>query len=60
MIHRAVTLVVVMVLAELALALLALNAVANFDGRRLITLAVVLIGAAVVVVGFSSKRYYRR
>lgn len=53
-IHRAVTLVVMM-----ALALLAVDALARFDGRSLIALAVVLVGVAAGDIGFSWKRYYK-
>ncbi len=59
-IHRAVTLVVMMVLALFALALLVLNAVASFNGHSLIALVVVLVGAAAGGIGFSWNRYYKR
>ena len=59
-IHRAVTLVAMMVLAVGALALLLITGIANFDSHSLIALAVVLVAAAAGGVGFSWKRYYRR
>ncbi len=59
-VHRAITLVVMMLLAGAALALFAMKAVANFDGRSLIALGVVLLGAAAGGVGFSWNRYYKR
>jgi hypothetical protein len=54
--HRAVVLVVMMLLALGALALL----VANAGGQSLVALGVVLAVAAVGGIGFSWKRYYRR
>jgi hypothetical protein len=59
-IHRAATLVVVMVLAVGVLALLMVGAVANFDGHSLVALMVVLAAAAAGGIAFSWKRYYRR
>jgi hypothetical protein len=59
-IHRAVTLVAMMLLAVGALVLLLINGIANFDSHSLIALGVVLVAAAAGGVGFSWKRYYRR
>lgn len=59
-IHRAVTLVAMMLLAVGALALLLTPGIANFDSHSLIALVVVVIAAAVGGVAFSWKRYYRR
>ena len=58
--HRAVTLVAMMLLAVAALALLLVSGIANFDSHSLIALVVVLIAAAAGGIGFSWKRYYRR
>ena len=58
--HRAVTLVAMMLLAVGALALLLINGIANFDSHSLIALVVVVIAAAVGGIGFSWKRYYKR
>jgi hypothetical protein len=58
--HRAVTLVVMMLLAVGALALLLITGVANFDSHSLIALGVVVVAAAAGGVGFSWKRYSRR
>jgi hypothetical protein len=58
--HRAATLVVMMLLALGSLALLLVPGFANFDGRSLIALIVVLAAAAAGGVAFSWNRYYRR
>jgi hypothetical protein len=58
--HRAVTLVAMMLLALGSLALLLVAGFANFDSRSLIALIVVLLAAAAGGIGFSWKRYYRR
>jgi hypothetical protein len=58
--HRAVTLVVMMLLAVGSLALLLVAGVANFDSRSLVALIVVVLAAAAGGVGFSWKRYYKR
>ncbi|MDQ6811834.1 MAG: hypothetical protein M3Z95_08050 [Actinomycetota bacterium] len=58
--HRAATLVVMMLLAIGALALLLITGLSNFDGHSLIALAVVVVAAAAGGIGFSWKRYYRR
>ena len=58
--HRAVTLVAMMLLALGSLALLLVAGFANFDSRSLIALVVVVLAAAAGGIGFSWKRYYRR
>jgi hypothetical protein len=58
--HRAVTLVAMMLLALGSLALLLVAGFANFDSRSLIALIVVVLAAAAGGIGFSWKRYYRR
>ena len=58
--HRAVTLVAMMLLAIGALALLLISGIANFDSHSLIALVVVVIAAAAGGIGFSWKRYYKR
>ena len=58
--HRAVTLVVMMLLAVGSLALLLISAVAKFDNHSFIALGVVVLAAAAGGIGFSWKRYYRR
>ncbi|HXC76610.1 MAG TPA: hypothetical protein VNU19_06120 [Candidatus Acidoferrum sp.] len=58
--HRAVTLVAMMLLAVVALALLLVSGIANFDSHSLIALVVVVIAAAAGGIGFSWKRYYKR
>jgi hypothetical protein len=58
--HRAVTLVVMMLVAVGALALLIIPGIKNFDSHSLIALGVVVVAAAVGGIGFSWKRYYRR
>jgi hypothetical protein len=59
-IHRAATMVAIMLLAIGVLAVMMVTAVATFDSRSLIALVVVLLAAAVGGIGFSWKRYYRR
>jgi hypothetical protein len=58
--HRAVTLVAMMLLAIGALALLLIGGIANFDSHSLVALIVVVIAAAAGGIGFSWKRYYKR
>ena len=58
--HRAVVLVVMMILGLGLVALLTASGIASFDGRSLIALAVVLVAAAISGVAFSWKRYSRR
>jgi hypothetical protein len=58
--HRAVTLLLMMLLGVGALALLLIPGIANFDGRSLVALVVVVVAAAAGGIGFSWKRYYRR
>ena len=59
-VHRAATLVVIMLLAVGVLAVMMVTAVATFDSRSLIALGVVLVAAAAGGIGFSWKRYYKR
>ena len=54
--HRAITLVVMMVLAVGLVA----GAVRSFDARSLVALAVVVVVSAISGVAFSWGRYYRR
>ena len=59
-IHRAIVLVLMMLIAVGAFALLTAAGIANFDGRSLIALIVVVVAAAISGVAFSWKRYNRR
>ena len=59
-IHRAVTLVAMMLLAVGALLLLLISGIANFDSHSLIALVVAVIVAAAGGIGFSWNRYYKR
>ena len=59
-IHRAIVLVVMMVIAAGAFVLLTAAGIAQFDGRSLIALLVVLVAAAISGLAFSWKRYSRR
>ena len=59
-VHRAVTLVAMMLLGVGALALLLVGGLASLDSRSLIALGVVVVAAAAGGVGFSWKRYSRR
>ena len=58
--HRAITLVVMMVLAVGLVAIMVAGAVRSFDARSLVALAVVVIVSAISGVAFSWGRYYRR
>ena len=58
--HRAVTLVVMMLLAIGLLVMMTAGAIGSFDNRSLIALGVVVIAAAAGGIAFSWKRYYRR
>lgn len=58
--HRAVTLVAMMLLGIGVLALLLVAGLANIDSHSLIALGVVVVGAAAGGIGFSWRRYYRR
>jgi hypothetical protein len=59
-IHRAITLVAMMLLAVGALALLLISGLASFDSHSLIALGVVVVAAAAGGIGFSWNRYYKR
>jgi hypothetical protein len=59
-IHRAIVLVVLMVIATGAFVLLLSAGIASFDGRSLIALLVVVVAAAISGVAFSWRRYGRR
>jgi hypothetical protein len=59
-IHRAATLVVMMLLAVGLFVLLTAGAVARFDKQSLIALGVVILGAAAGGLAFSWRRYYKR
>jgi len=58
--HRAIVLVVMMLIAVGALVLLTAAGIANFDSHSLIALVLVVIAAAISGVAFSWKRYSRR
>jgi hypothetical protein len=58
--HRAITLVVMMVLAVGLVAIMIAGAVRTFDVRSLVALAVVVAVSAISGVAFSWGRYYRR
>ena len=58
--HRAVTLVAMMLLGVAVLALLVASGVGKLDSHSLIALGVVIVGAAAGGIGFSWKRYDRR
>ena len=60
MVHRAVTLVVVMLLAVAVLGLMVVGAAGTFDSHSLVALVVVLVAAAAGGVAFSWKHYSRR
>ena len=59
-IHRAIVLVVMMLIALGAFILLTAAGIASFDSRSLIALLVVVVAAVISGVAFSWKRYNRR
>ncbi|HLQ16229.1 MAG TPA: hypothetical protein VK256_10300 [Candidatus Eisenbacteria bacterium] len=58
--HRAITLVVMILLAIGLLVMMTASAIKSFDNRSLIALGVVVVAAAAGGIAFSWKRYYRR
>jgi CHASE2 domain-containing sensor protein len=58
--HRAITLVVMMLMAAGLVVFMTAGAVRSFDRRSLIALAVVIVVSAISGVAFSWGRYYRR
>ena len=58
--HRAIVLVVMMVIALGAFVLLTAAGIARFDSRSLIALLVVVVAAVISGVAFSWRRYGRR
>jgi hypothetical protein len=58
--HRAITLVVMMLLAAGLIVLMIAGAIRSFDSRSLVALAVVVVVSAISGVVFSWGRYYRR
>ena len=58
--HRAIVLVLMMVLGVGIVVLLTVSGIANFDSHSLIALIVVLVAAAISGIAFSWKRYSRR
>ena len=58
--HRAIVLVVMMLIAVGSLILLGSAGIASFDSKSLVALLVVVVGAAIGGIAFSWKRYSRR
>ena len=58
--HRAVTLVVMMVLAVGLFAVMTAGAIRSLDSHSLAALVVVIVVSAITGVAFSWGRYYRR
>lgn len=59
-VHRAITLVVMMLIAVGLIALFTASAIASLDGRSLVALGVVLGAAAISGVAFSWNRYFKK
>jgi hypothetical protein len=59
-IHRAMTLVVMMLFGAGLVVIFTAGAIANLDAHSLISLAVVVVLAAISGVAFSWNRYFRR
>jgi hypothetical protein len=58
--HRAIVLVVMMLIALGAFVLLTAAGIASFDSHSLVALLVVVIAAAISGIAFSWRRYFRR
>ena len=58
--HRAIVLIVMMLIALGAFVLLTAAGIASFDNHSLVALLVVIIAAAISGVAFSWRRYFRR
>lgn len=58
--HRAITLVVLMLIAVGIIVLLIGGAITTLDSRSLIALGVVIAAAAISGVAFSWNRYFKR
>jgi drug/metabolite transporter (DMT)-like permease len=58
--HRAITLIVMMLIAVGLIVLLTAGAIASMDSHSLIALGVVLVAAAISGVAFSWNRYFKR
>ncbi|HVH63868.1 MAG TPA: hypothetical protein VNA65_09725 [Candidatus Dormibacteraeota bacterium] len=60
MVHRAITLVVMMLVALALIVLLTAGAISTLDRHSLIALGVVVVAAAISGIAFSWNRYFRR
>jgi hypothetical protein len=58
--HRAIVLVVMMLIALGAFVLLTAAGIASFDSHSLVALLVVVVAAVIAGVAFSWRRYFRR
>jgi hypothetical protein len=58
--HRAITLVVMMLITVGLFVLLTASAISRLDDKSLIALGVVLVAAAISGVAFSWNRYFKR
>lgn len=58
--HRAITLIVMMLIALGLLALLTAGAISTMDGHSLIALGIVILAAAISGVAFSWNRYFKK
>jgi hypothetical protein len=58
--HRAIALVVMMLMSVALIVLLTAAGIASFDAHSLIALGVVLAAAAISGVAFSWNRYFKR
>lgn len=58
--HRAITLVVMMLVALGLIVLLTAGALATMDSRSLVALGIVVVAAAISGIAFSWNRYFKR
>ena len=58
--HRAVTLVVMIVVAVVLIGLMTADGISRFDSGSLVALSVVVLAAAIAGIAFSWRRYFGR
>jgi hypothetical protein len=59
-VHRAIVLVLMMVLTLGLIVLMTASGIASFDAHSLVALTVVVVAAAISGVAFSWNRYFKR
>jgi hypothetical protein len=59
-VYRAVTLAVMIAVAVVLVVAMTAYGIGTFDGRSLVSLAVVVVAAAIAGIAFSFRRYFPR